>query len=330
MQELPYLTVFLIVLSSTAAAAEEVTWDVTKQDRKAWMQIAPPTPNPEEALKVSLGKKLFFDKILSADRSMNCASCHRPEVAFSDPNPLSKGVKGELGVRHSPSILNLSVGNAYFWDGRAKSLEDQALNPIVNPLEMNLPAEEAIQRLRNDEPYVKMFNDAFHESPTAAHLAEAVAAYVRQLYSHASPFDKWVSGDEKALSAEAKSGFLLFVGKANCAKCHLGPNFTDGKYHNLGIGMDKPGPDLGRFLISKRPGDKGAFKTPGLREIAASAPHFHDGSASSLEEVIELYDKGGKPNGWLSPLIFELKLNPVEKKQLVEFLKALSGTINQP
>lgn len=318
------------MLAFSVLGADDLTWEATKQDRKAWTYSAPAAPSADDAKKVALGKKLYFDKALSADNSISCASCHRPEAGYADPDQFSKGVGGKLGGRQAPTVLNLAVGNTYFWDGRAKTLEEQALGPIANPVEMNLPIEEAIKRLSANDDYVKHFKDAFNEAPTAPRVADAIAAFERQVYSHQSPFDKWVAGDEKAMTPDAKQGFVLFVGKANCAKCHLGPNFTDNKFHNLGIGMDKPNADMGRFAISKKPGEKGAFKTPGLREIVATAPYFHDGSSKTLEDVMDVYDKGGTPNGWLSPLVSELKLSAVEKKQLVDFMKALSGQVHQP
>jgi len=324
------VSILTTILGFSSTGADDITWDATKQDRKIWSYSAPAAPTADEGKKVVLGKKLYFEKSLSLDNTISCASCHRPEAGFADPDQFSKGVGGKLGGRQSPSILNLAAGTAYFWDGRAKTLEEQALGPISNPVEMNLPIEEALKRLSSNDEYVKLFKDAFGEAPSAPKVADAIASYERQVYSHQSPFDKWVGGDEKAISPEAKQGFVLFVGKANCVKCHSGPNFTDSKFHNLGVGFDKPNPDVGRVAISKKPGEKGAFKTPGLREIASTAPYFHDGSAKTLEEVMDVYDKGGTPNGWLSPLMSELKLSADEKKHLVKFMQALSGQIHQP
>lgn len=311
-------------------ADESLTWESTKQNRGLWTLITPKAPDLIEAKKVELGKKLFFDPELSADRTVMCATCHHPKAAFSDPQSFSIGFGGKVGTRHSPKILNLSVSNGYFWDGRAKTLEEQALIPISNSGEMNLPISEAVSRLNANGDYFRLFNTAFNEAPSADRIAQSLAAYERQIFSSESPFDKWVAGDESAMRPDAKIGFLLFAGKANCAKCHLGPNFTDNKFHNLGVGMDKPLPDLGRFLISTKPGDKGAFKTPNLRESALIGPYFHDGSARTLEDVIDFYAKGGLQNPWISPLMVEVKLSAEEKASLIKFLESLSGKIHQP
>jgi cytochrome c peroxidase len=318
------------VLTQSSHAADELTWAAAKQDKKLWAFVPPVEASGADAKKVALGRKLYFDPVLSADKSISCASCHKPENGFADPSQFSSGVGGKLGGRHAPSILNRAVGKLYFWDGRAKSLEEQALGPIANPVEMNLPIEEAVKRLNDSADYATAFKDVFAAAPSAAGIADAIAAYERQVYSADSPFDKWVAGDESAMSADAKKGFNLFIGKANCAKCHLGPNFSDDKFHNLGVGMATEKPDLGRFVVTKVQTDKGAFKTPGLRDLTVRAPFLHDGSAKTLEEVIELYDKGGAQNPWLSPLMKELKLAPDEKKQLLEFMKALTGTVHAP
>lgn len=311
-------------------ASENLTWESTKQDRKAWKFTPPSAPDAAEEKKVALGRRLYFEPALSKDHSISCASCHVPDKGFADPSRFSKGVDSKVGARQAQSILNCATNTIFFWDGRAKTLEDQALQPIINPLEMNVSLETVVKRLRDMPDYVSAFKNCFDSAPTAELLAQAIATYEKQVYSFNSPFDKWVAGDESAIGADAKKGFALFVGKADCNKCHLGPNFTDGKFHNLGIGMDKPKPDLGRFIVTKIQTDKGAFKTPGLREIVVTAPYLHDGSAATLEEVIETYDKGGVPNPWLSPLMKQLKLTADEKKQLVEFMKALSGQINDP
>jgi len=289
-----------------------------------------PNDNPLTEEKVRLGKRLYFDKGLSADGSISCASCHVPEKGFADPNRFSAGVRGQKGTRQAPTIVNRVFSRAQFWDGRAASLEEQVITPITNPAEMgHTKMKLVLRRLQADPSYVEAFREAFagEGAITEQHLAQAIASFERTILSGNSPYDRYVNGDKTAMSESAVRGYGLFLGKAKCASCHVSFNFTDEIYHNLGTGSLGKNPDQGRFAISKLDGHQGAFKTPTLREVANTAPYMSDGSLQTLEEVIEYYDKGCRPNQWLSPKIKALNLTAQEKTDLVEFLKALSGEV---
>lgn len=237
--------------------------------------------------------------------------------------------RGRRGGRSAPTTTNRAFSTLQFWDGRAASLEEQAKGPMVNPIEMGNPSHApVVERLKKIEGYREGFKRAFGtEDFTIEHVAKAIAAYERTILSGNSPFDRFQAGDTTALSRAAQRGLELSRGKARCVRCHTGFNFTDEGYHNLGVGMDKPKPDLGRYEITKREEDKGAFKTPTLRDIALTAPYFHDGSAKTLEEVVEFYNKGGIRNPHLSKEIVPLNLTAQEKADLVEFLQSLTGEI---
>ncbi len=286
----------------------------------------PPTP-----ARVRLGRWLFYDKRLSADNTVSCASCHRPENAFSEPTATSTGIRSQLGGRKAPPIVNLAwtIYPHFFWDGRSASLEDQAKGPIINPVEMGNTHEVVVQTCKEIKGYHPYFKEAFGDPEiTIDRIAKAIADYERTRLSGNSAWDKWKAGDENAVSAEVKKGDEIFFGKAACNQCHLGQNFTDSRFHNLGVGWDpevKKFADQGRFVVSKKRADMGAFKTPGLREVTKHAPYMHDGSVKTLEEVVDLYDKGGHANPYLSPMMKKLKLTPEEKKALVALMGALEG-----
>ncbi len=284
--------------------------------------IAHPEDNPISEAKVKLGKALYFDKRLSEDRTISCATCHDPKKGWSDGRSTSAGVGGKLGGRNAPTIINSVYNKMQFWDGRAGSLEEQALGPIQNPIEMNMSMDLALERLQGVEGYRGMFKEAFgDEKITDKRIGQAIAAYERTIVSGDAPYDRFKAGDKEALSESAQRGMKLFFGAAVCASCHGGPNFTDNAFHNIGIGMDKEKPDVGRFEISGLKGDTGSFKTPTLREIARSAPYMHDGSLKTLEEVVEHYNKGGIDNPYLDEEIFPLDLTDQQKKDLVTFMK---------
>lgn len=285
-----------------------------------------PEDNPLTPAKIELGKKLYFDPRLSVDGTVSCATCHHPQFGFSNGVPVSAGFKGQLGNRNSPTVLNRLYSQAQFWDGRAASLEEQALGPVQNPVEMANTLEGMVGTLNKIAGYKAEFKKAFgSEAITAEGVGKAIAAFERTLLSGDSAFDRFQAGDTKALSEPAKSGFALFMGKAGCAECHKLPNFTDEEYHNLGVGMDKTNPDLGRYNVTHNVKHKGCFKTPTLRHIAETYPYLHDGSAETLEEVVDLYDRGGVANPYLDEKIELLGLTAEEKKDLVEFMKALTG-----
>jgi len=281
----------------------------------------PPVQHPKDNLptpeKISLGKQLYFDGRLSADNKVSCASCHDPAKGFSNGDQFATGVEGKKGGRNSPTVINTAYQKFQFWDGRAKTLEEQALGPIQNPIEMNLTLDAAVAKLNAIEGYKTQFNAVFGTDVTADGIAKAIAAYERTVLSGDAPYDKFKAGDKAALSESAQRGMKLFFGKANCSACHSGPNFTDNGFHNIGV----PGNDVGREAISKSVGDKGAFKTPTLRDIAKTAPYMHDGSLKTLEEVVAHYAKGGTPHDQLDEEIFPLKLTPEQMADLVTFMK---------
>ncbi len=288
-----------------------------------------PPENPLTPEKVSLGKQLYFDPRLSADNTVACASCHSPRFGFTDGAPVSTGVGGQKGGRSAPTIINRIFSTAQFWDGRAASLEEQAVGPIANQIEMGMTHELAVERIRGIPDYRRLFAQVFGtDEITIDHIGKAIAAYERTVISGNSPFDRFVAGERDALSPRAQQGLALFNGKARCAQCHTGANFTDEKFHNIGVGMDRPNPDWGRYEVTKREQDKGAFKTPTLRDVALTAPYFHDGSAATLRDVVEHYDRGGTPNPYLSPLMSPLGLTEEEKEALVEFQRALTGEMS--
>lgn len=276
-----------------------------------------PKDNPPSDEKIALGKQLYFDGRLSADGKVSCASCHDPAKGFSNADQFATGVEGKKGGRNSPTVINAAYQKFQFWDGRAKSLEDQALGPIQNPIEMNMTLDAVVAKLNGIEGYKSQFQKVFNTDVTSDGIAKAIAAYERTVLSGDAPYDKFKAGDTSALSEAAQRGMKLFFGKANCVSCHSGPNFTDNGFHNIGVGSG----DEGRFAISKSEGDKGAFKTPTVREIAKTGPYMHDGSLKTLEEVVAHYVKGGTPNPQLDEEIFPLKLTPEESADLVTFMK---------
>jgi cytochrome c peroxidase len=245
----------------------------------------------EPSNKAELGELLFFDPILSKDETISCASCHIPAFAFADTAVFSTGVGGKKGVRNSPSAMNLLLQRHFFWDGRAKTLEEQALEPISNPVEMNLPVEQAVQRLQADKRYNAYFRKFYNSEPTAKHLADAIASFERTLETSESDFDNWkYTDDPAAVSDDVKRGFEIFSSKGKCTECHFGSNFTQDEFKNIGLFNGKTLNDSGVAAITKKPEDLGKFKTPGLRNIAITAPYMHNGMLKTLREVIEFYN----------------------------------------
>jgi cytochrome c peroxidase len=293
-----------------------------EKDYAKWI----PADNPLTAAKVTLGKMLYYDPRLSADGNVSCATCHNPNFGFSNGVPLSAGFKGQLGGRNSPTCLNRLYSTVQFWDGRAKSLEEQALGPVQNPVEMANSLPAMVSSLQRIESYKPLFSEAFGtDEITAERVAKAIASFERTLLSGNSAFDRFQAGDDKAISDSAKRGFAVFMSKGNCSQCHTLPNFTDEQFHNVGVGMNKPNPDLGRYKVTENEADKGAFRTPTLREIAQTAPYFHDGSATTLAEVVEVYDRGGTRNPHLDAKVKPLRLSRQEKMNLVAFMQTLTG-----
>lgn len=291
-----------------------------------------PEENEYTPEKRELGWLLYFDPRLSTDKTVSCASCHSPAKAFADGAAFSTGIKGQKGGRSAPTVINRAYSTLQFWDGRAATLEEQAKGPIANPIEMTAEKDASaahracVECLRGIPGYVKRFDKVFGTKEfTIDHVAQAIATFERTVLSGNAPFDKYKAGDKKAMSESQVRGMEVFFKRAECDRCHIGFNFTDGSYENIGIGMDKSNPDLGRFLVTKKEEHKGAFKTPTLREIEHTGPYMHDGSLKTLEDVVEHYNKGGIKNPWLSKQMKDLKLTPQEKTDLVAFMKALSG-----
>jgi len=280
-----------------------------------------PTDNLPTPGKIGLGKQLYFDPRLSSDNTISCASCHDPEKGWSNGAAFAKGVGGALGGRSAPSIINAAYYRQQFWDGRAKTLEDQALGPIQAGVEMAMDLDRLVVKLNGIPGYKQQFNQVFGGDVSSRNIARAIAAYERTILSGNSPYDAFKAGDSQALSKVAERGRKVFFGKGHCSACHAGSQFSDGSYHNIGIGMRSSKPDPGRVSVSKLEGDTGAFKTPTLREIARTAPYMHDGSLKTLQAVVDHYAKGGIENAYLDEEIFPLRMTDQDKSDLVTFLK---------
>jgi cytochrome c peroxidase len=315
-----------------------------------------PEDNPLTRAKVELGRQLYFDKRLSANNTINCATCHQPSLGYGDGRRTSMGIGHHRGGRNAPTVINRLFSKAQFWDGRAASLEEQALGPIANPIEMGNTLQNACQTIEDIAGYRLQFLAVFGSAKvTPKHLAMALAAFERTVLSGASPYDlheraepyrkldlddedlepeiraraiKYMAASRaNPMSASALRGQKLFFNKAKCSTCHTGANFTDELYYNIGVGMASKKPDKGRSVVTGKDKDTGAFKTPGLRNIADSGPYMHDGKTKTLADVVELYNKGGEPNKWLSERITTLNLTKQEKADLVSFMKSLSGHV---
>lgn len=298
-----------------------------------------PAENPPTAETVALGRKLFHDPKLSLDDTISCAFCHNPALGFADGRKVSAGVHGQLGSRNAPTVLNAAYSKFQFWDGRANTLEDQAAGPIANPVEMNLTHDVCVSKLSSDPAYVAEFEKAFGPGAITLHKIEkALAAFERTLLSGNSPFDRYQYGGEKnALAPEAIRGLAIFqdAKKGNCAECHtVGATFAlfaDDEFHNLGVGINAEGEliDFGRYDQTKVESDKGAFKTPTLRNVARTAPYMHDGSLKTLRDVVDFYAGGGNSNPHLDKEMKPLILTRRERDDLVAFLNSLNGGIPQ-
>ncbi len=282
-----------------------------------------PADNALSEAKIELGKQLYFDPRLSADNTISCASCHDPQKGWSNGESVATGIGGQKGGRNAPTIVNAAYQRFQFWDGRAEHLEGQALGPIQNPIEMNMKLDDLVAKLSGIEGYRQQFEQVFGGEITPDRIAKAIASFERTVLSGDAPYDRFVAGDEDALSEAAQRGRQVFFNKANCSACHAGPNFSDGAFHNVGVGMDAPeeAQDIGRHAVTNLLGDRGAFRTPTLREIDRTAPYMHDGSLKTLEEVVDYYARGGHPNPQLDEEIYPLKLSDEQKQDLVAFLR---------
>jgi cytochrome c peroxidase len=276
-----------------------------------------PEDNPINRDKVELGRALFFDTRLSFDNTISCATCHSPQAAFADALRTSVGIDAQEGERNAPTIINRAFSREQFWDGRASSLEEQSKGPLINPKEMGMPSHEAVvKKVRTIKGYKRWFKRVFQRDVDIDGLAKAIAAFERTIVSGSSKFDEYMEGNQRALSKSGKRGLALFEGKARCTQCHAGSNFTDEKYHNLGIDWDTSMVDLGRYKATGRQQDIGAFKTPTLREIADTAPYMHHGAFATLEETVEFYNRGGIANPFLD---IEMRRSNRTLEQILDF-----------
>lgn len=281
-----------------------------------------PADNPLTPAKIALGKQFFWDRRWSRSGTVACVSCHLPEHGWSDPRQFSIIFNGGPTPRHSPTIVNRLFSARQAWRGSRESLEDFARN------DANRTDEKLVEQLGAIPDYQQQFQKVFGTALNPEGVAKAIAAYVRTIVSGNSPYDRFKAGESTALSPVARRGLLLFEGKARCAMCHSGFNFSDEGYHNLGVGMDKDNPDLGRYDVTKREVNKGAFKTPTLRDVARRGPYMHNGTVQTLREVIAFYNRGGLPNPWLSPEIVPLNLTAAEQNDLAAFLESLTGEVS--
>lgn len=313
-----------------ALAADKYVFKAGDPSLKEWLlpdQVPHPADNQPNGARVALGHNLFFDPRLSGDGNMSCATCHNPALGWSDGLPTGRGVKSMVLGRASPTVINTAYNTIQMWDGRKGTLEEQAMGPMEATVEMNMDTTRLFRWLNQNAGYKTMFAKAYPgEAIDAKTVSKAIASFERTAISNNSPFDRWVKGDASAMTEQQVNGFKLFAGKANCAACHSGPNFTDNGFHNVGLASwGAAEPDMGRYAHKPIALMKGAFKTPTVREVERTAPYFHDGSAKTLMEVVEHYAKGGVVKTNLSPNMKPLDLNMQEKEDLVAFMRALSS-----
>ena len=327
---LPCLALLCLVVMMGAVVIQSPT-STCAQGQYLANTSPPPVPipadNPQTDAKIRLGAQLYFDTRLSADNTISCATCHDPTTAWANHNPTDTGIKGQVGGRNSGTIIDSAYMTFQFWDGRAGSLEEQALGPIHNPIEMGETLENVVRKLNAIPGYREQFQQVFGTDVTTDGIAKAIASFERTIVSGPSPFDRYIAGDKKAMSAAAIRGMEIFNGKGHCSPCHSGPMFSDQSFHNIGVGMDAAEPNVGREAITKDPNDRGKFKTPGLRNVALTHPYLHTGMEKTLMDVVAFYDKGGIKNPNLDPLMLPLNLTQREKEDLVAFMEALTGTL---
>lgn len=290
-------------------------------------KIPAPPDNPVTQAKVELGFRLFMEPALSANNQMSCATCHAPKTGFSNAQPTAMGVTGHHGRRNVPTTYGSAYITRSFWDGRARTLEEQALMPIQDPVEMNETLPNVIQKLQNIDYYNRKFKAVFGTPVQAEGMAKALASFQRALTLAPTPYERYQQGEDNAMTPLQKQGFNVFL-SSRCFGCHRGPAFSSQGFVNIGLGLDKPNPDLGRYEITKRESDWGMFKIPTLLNVEKSAPYMHDGSLKTLRDVIEFYNKGGVDNKNLDGRIMPLNLSEPNKQALEAFLQALSAEDN--
>ncbi|MCA9115776.1 MAG: cytochrome-c peroxidase [Planctomycetaceae bacterium] len=325
LNHIPRLVLIVVALVPSACTLQAAD-DIAKPPLLVPLprKIPAPEENPTTKEKVALGRQLFFDPRLSGENTMSCATCHLPEKAFGDGLPRAKGANDKELSRNTPSLLNVGLYATYFWDGRAGSLEEQALGPIQSPDEMNQNLDELVRELSQVPGYRQQFQQVFGTEVSGQSIAKALAAFQRTLITGPSPFDRYLAGDQQALSRSAQRGLALFQGEAGCIRCHQGPLLSDGKFYRLGVSFS----DEGLAVVTGKQDDKGRFRTPSLRNIAQTGPYMHNGSLKTLDEVVTFYYRGiplTAPDG------LELDLQPLsgqsfaEIADLVAFLKSLTG-----
>jgi cytochrome c peroxidase len=332
---LKYLILAVVLLAGCSSPAHVEGTAVTIDAPLGLPPVPIPADNPPTKESIALGRKLFFDAILSADDTVSCASCHDPKLGFADGMATAKGIKGQLGKRNTPTVLNAAYYPVLFLDGRAASLEQQAGGPIANPIEMGQTHDVTAAKIAKIPQYKETFEKVFGPGAvTIQKIAMALASYERTVLSGDSAFDRYLYKDDKtAMSDAAIRGMKIFVDKkrGNCSTCHvIGETyslFSDGKFHNIGAGINASGEmtDLGRYEQTHSDADRGSFRTPGLRNVTLTAPYMHDGSLKTLKDVVDFYAGGGTSNPQLDPEIHELKLSGQERADLVEFLESLTG-----
>ena len=343
--------IVLMLIGVIAGSPGSIAADGVKRPLGLDLYRPVPDGNPLTPAKVDVGRRLFRDRGLSRDGSMACVSCHDPRRAFTNGEKVGKGVGGARGTRNVPTIVNRAWGRNFFWDGRAPTLEDQVLQPILHPDELASTANRVVALARSDR-YRGRFEIAFGvaaessldprlispatnnpyeglhatDALTLRQVALALAAYVRTIQTGDSPYDRYITGNRSALNASARRGLDTFRGKGGCTGCHVGPTFSDEDFHNTGVAW-RTGvlTDEGRARVTKAAADRGAFKTPTLREVARTAPYMHDGTFATLAEVVAFYNRGGAPNPGLDSQLRPLNLTEAEQRDLETFLRSLSG-----
>lgn len=319
----PMLGALCVLGGCSAEPVESPSLESALAAPSGFPALVAPDDNVPTAERVALGRDLFYDERLSSTEAVSCASCHLQAHAFADPNPHSLGVEGREGTRNAPGLINEAWGKSFFWDGREATLEQQAVKPIENPLEMAMTLGDVAARLARDADSVRKFERAYAAPPSAETIPKALASFVRSLISSESRYDAFLGGNENALSEAERRGEQLFSGeRGECFHCHVGYNLTSQGYRNNGVLLGDP--DSGRFEITGKPLDRGKFKTPTLRNVGVTAPYMHDGSLATLEAVVDQYDAGGRGHENTDPLIKPLGLSDDEKADLVAFLNALT------
>lgn len=327
-QKLGVVSLLITILFSSLVADEDMT---------RWLkpsEVPQPEDNRLSPERIELGKLLYFDTRLSSSGEISCATCHHPKRGWTDLEPVAKAIghEGASGPRNSPVVLNTAYQNRQFWDGRARTLEEQALGPIEADVEMNMPLEVLIPKLNTIKGYQELFKEAYPASKgiiNEDYLAKAIASFERTVISTIAPFDKYVLGDKDALSQKQKKGFELFQNKARCVFCHDGFNFSDGSFHNIGLtDGELQGKELGRYLTKRRAAWYGAMKTPTLRDVTKSAPYMHDGSVKSLTEATHICGNGGRYSHNVknkSTFMIDNNLSQEEISDITAFLHSLEG-----